>query len=329
MKLSLIIPVYKAQDWICRCLDSILHQIPDAMDCEVICIVDGSPDNSANLIREYQNRHENIILHVQENKGVSAARNKGIELAEGEFITFIDSDDTLSPKSLQSLFDYLDAKRFDVGICRSFIRTKECYPWTELFNHDDVTTPKKMIVKGYDRGSVWGCVYNRALLMDYNIRFIEGVSNGEDSIFFSTCMCHAKNVAFFDVPLYNVFEEDNSLSRTYKKERSDRMIEKLPFIDDYLIKLSSNSLNGFITEYIRYSYISGIVSSVIKTDGIGLLYILEKRVNKFSHINVTEEITLLRNKMRLMNVSLPLYYLLSKLLYIFRSYITKHDETTV
>lgn len=319
MKLSLIIPVYKAQDWICRCLDSILHQISDAMDCEVICIVDGSPDNSANLIREYQTRHENIILYVQENKGVSAARNKGIELAEGEFITFIDSDDTLSPKSLQSLFDYLDAKRFDVGICRSFISTKECYPWTELFNHNDVTTPKKMIVKGYDRGSVWGCVYNRALLMDYNIRFIEGVSNGEDSIFFLTCMCHANNVAFFDIPLYNVFEEDNSLSRTYKKERVNRMIEKLPFIDEYLTNLSSSSQNGFIAEYIRYSYISGIVSSVVRTDGIGLLYILEKRVNKFSHFKVDEEFSLLRNKMRLMNVSLSLYFLLSKILFIFRS----------
>lgn len=317
MKLSLIIPVYKSQDWICRCLDSILCSDSNTISYEIICIVDGSPDNSEYLIRKYQDNYHNINIHIQENRGVSAARNKGIELAKGEFITFIDSDDTLFPGSLSKLINNLGENCSNIGVCRSFINSKECYPWIKLFNNKDVITPKQMIAQGYDRGSVWGCVYKRSFLNNYNIKFIEGVSNGEDSIFFSTCMCHTNEVTFFDVPLYNVFEEDNSLSRTYKVERIDKMIEKLPFIDEYLCKLSLNSQNGFITQYIRYSYISGIVISIVKTKGVGLSYLLRNRVNKYSHIEVSKDVVLLRSKMKLMSTSLILYYFLTKLLFRF------------
>lgn len=317
MKLSFIIPVYKSQDWICRCLESILCSALNYIDYEVICIIDGSPDNSEILIREYQEKFHNIVIYSQENRGVSAARNKGIELSEGEFITFIDSDDTIYPGSLFRLLDSLDEGVTNVGICRSFINSKECYPWLSLFNDKDIITPKYMVSSGYDRGSVWGCVYKRSFLNDYNIRFIEGISNGEDSIFFSTCMCHASEVTFLDIPFYNVFEEDNSLSRTYKIERIDKMIEKLPFVDEYLCNLSLNSKNSFITQYIRYSFISGIVISIIKTKDVGLLYLLRNKVNKYSHIEFDENITFLRRKMKLMNFSLAIYYLLTKLIYKF------------
>ncbi|MCL2017375.1 MAG: glycosyltransferase [Alphaproteobacteria bacterium] len=96
---SVIIPVYKTEKFLSRCLDSVLNQT--FKDFEIICVNDGSPDNSGNILKEYANKYKNIEIITQKNAGVSTARNTGISAARGKFVYFLDSDDFIHPQLLE------------------------------------------------------------------------------------------------------------------------------------------------------------------------------------------------------------------------------------
>ena len=107
MKLSIIIPVYKTQDTLDRCLQSVLQQ--SFTDYEIILIDDESPDDCPKLCDEYAQKDEKIQVFHKKNGGLSDARNFGIRQAKGEYITFIDSDDAIAPNTLQYIMDELTA----------------------------------------------------------------------------------------------------------------------------------------------------------------------------------------------------------------------------
>ncbi|MDY6407580.1 MAG: glycosyltransferase, partial [Pseudomonadota bacterium] len=98
-EVSVIVPIYKTEKYLRRCLDSICAQT--FRDIEIICINDGSPDNSLSILDEYAIRDTRIQIINQENKGQSAARNIGLDKAQGTYIYFVDSDDMLHPQALE------------------------------------------------------------------------------------------------------------------------------------------------------------------------------------------------------------------------------------
>lgn len=101
-KVSVIIPVYNAQEYISKCLDSVINQT--LTDIEIICVNDGSKDDSEKIIKEYMIKDNRIKLISQENQGVSQARNNALKIASGEYISFVDADDWLEPFALQHAF---------------------------------------------------------------------------------------------------------------------------------------------------------------------------------------------------------------------------------
>ena len=105
-KVSVIIPVYNAEQYLKRCLDSVLAQT--YQDFEIICIDDGSTDNSGAICDEYAKKDSRIRILRKENGGVSSARNAGLNIAEGEYITFIDSDDYVDTDYMQTLYENLE-----------------------------------------------------------------------------------------------------------------------------------------------------------------------------------------------------------------------------
>lgn len=105
MKLSIIIPVYRVEATLNRCIESVVLQ--DFRDFELILVDDGSPDNCPQMCDDWAERDERIRVIHQENSGLSQARNKGIEISQGDYITFIDSDDFIGPQTLEILADYL------------------------------------------------------------------------------------------------------------------------------------------------------------------------------------------------------------------------------
>lgn len=117
-KVSVIIPVYNVEDYLRETIDSIIDQT--MKDYEVIFIDDGSTDNSINIIKEYINKNENMRLICQENMGPSVARNRGIELAEGEYIAFMDSDDKLPKDSLELRYNLAKENEAEIIICGTY-----------------------------------------------------------------------------------------------------------------------------------------------------------------------------------------------------------------
>lgn len=115
-KISVIIPVYNTERYLPRCLDSVLSNTYDNL--EVICINDGSTDNSINILDNYKVSDERVVVINQKNSGVSAASNAGINVATGEYIAFIDSDDWVHPQYFEILLFAMSCNDSDVAACQ-------------------------------------------------------------------------------------------------------------------------------------------------------------------------------------------------------------------
>lgn len=181
MFLSFVIPLYNAGQYIPSCLDSIFAVSLDTCEYEVIVIDDGSTDGGADVVKEYATKHDNLRLIQQENSGASAARNRGIEEARGDFIWFVDADDRIEPKILETVWQIYQEK-----------------PETEMFgfNHTNCSSDEeKSMVRYQKRLSTDGCgliksgpylylwnrIFRKSAIGD--IRFPLGTRNTEDWYF--------------------------------------------------------------------------------------------------------------------------------------------------
>lgn len=117
MKVSVIVPVYNTEKYLRRCLDSLVNQTLD--DIEIIIIDDKSPDNSALIIDEYKEKHDNKIkvIHNKNNKGIGYNRNIGIKKSSGKYVVFVDSDDYLDKDNLEKMYDYSEKNKTDITVC--------------------------------------------------------------------------------------------------------------------------------------------------------------------------------------------------------------------
>ena len=111
MKISVVIPVYNIEDYLSECLDSIVNQSLE--DIEIICVNDGSTDGSLDILKEYESKDSRVKIISQENKGIGNARNTALEYAKGEYVYFIDGDDTLELDALERLYDLNIEKNAD------------------------------------------------------------------------------------------------------------------------------------------------------------------------------------------------------------------------
>lgn len=311
MRLSIIIPIYKSERWIGRCLDSIYSQGIEEALFEVICIIDGSPDNSIKVVRERQVCHNNLVIVEQDNNGVSMARNRGIDESRGDYVMFVDSDDTFFEHSLSEILSSLASDDAEIIVTRCFTKEYEWVPWNHLFNDGDIIKTDNAIKKGYLRGCVWGACYNRRFIIKNSIRFVEKVSNGEDSLFFMTCMYFAHAIMFKDVKLYNVVEECGSLSRTYNEKKVYDIIGYLPILDNYLNRIPVIKNKTFVFQYVRYSWLSALVLRTIRTKGVGLHTLKKAKISKYANFTIDNDVIVLRKKMKIMKWSFSLFYLLT------------------
>lgn len=132
-KVSIVIPVYNAELYISRCLDSIINQT--YTDLEIICVNDGSKDNSLQILKKYQEKDERIFVIDKENAGVSEARNDAIKRSSGQYITFVDSDDWLEKDAIELMYKALIENNADVVRSNYYINKNE----NESFINDKKT----------------------------------------------------------------------------------------------------------------------------------------------------------------------------------------------
>lgn len=207
--ISVIVPVYNVDKYLPKCIDSILAQT--YKNFELLLIDDGSTDNSGKICDEYAARESRISVYHKENGGVSSARNFGVDIARGEWLTFFDGDDTFEKDTLEicaSYFSNYDIVRFsikfDYGDTSSIVS----------INEDDTLDNYKM--KVISRDAILGvCVgfYKKELFNSNNIRFDRSLVSGEDWLVQFQLLVAAKSIKFLNAPLY-IYNKQNETSAT-------------------------------------------------------------------------------------------------------------------
>jgi len=209
VKVSIIVPVYKAEKCISKCVESLIFQ--SLKDIEIILVDDGSPDNSGIICDEYAKKDGRLRVIHKENGGVSSARNRGIEEATGEYILFVDSDDWVEPDYAEALYN--TKQRYPNYEVLCGFRTVSDYEGTFVSenrfskNEEDIVSFKRYmeLMGAVLVQSPWNKLYRAAVIKNDNLRFDESLSLGEDVLFnlsYYDC-CKSDNVFVLNVPLYN------------------------------------------------------------------------------------------------------------------------------
>lgn len=228
LKVSIIIPCYNVESVISQCLDSILAQT--YQEYKVICVNDGSTDQTLQLIDLYVKKDRRFTVTDQQNTGLSGARNAGIQSAETDFMMFVDADDWLEPNCIEMAMNNMHADML-------------CFSYNRVFG--TFIKPRKLNLEGEYGASIiqrrmvglyghelsdpsqadslvtaWGKLYRREIIMDNYIRFTDTRLIGtEDALFNIEYLNYADTVYIIDRPLYNYRKnEGNSLTQTYKAD---------------------------------------------------------------------------------------------------------------
>lgn len=258
---SVIIPVYNAENYISRCLQSLISQT--MTNYEVIIVDDGSIDRSIEICRKYQSKFRscNIISHSK-NMGASIARNSGIKYAAGDYIVFLDSDDTLSPYFFEILttkieqYDYPDILEFLMTYIEknNFCSIQGTILKEGFYDHQflkDTFIPVHLeCVKNAKYSyTLFNTlrVIRRNLVIENNIMFNVNVKRWEDWAFAIKVFLCAKNMVVIKIPLYNYFENSMGNRMTYQPETFSFVIQSYIEIDQ-LVKGKYNTFSDYAIE---------------------------------------------------------------------------------
>lgn len=198
MKLSIIVPVYNLENYIATTLESLLS-IHFSSDYEIIVINDGSTDRSESVIRDYQQKHSQIVLYTIDNQGVSNARNLGISKAMGEYITFVDGDDTVEPGFFEKAVSELDKGGYDF-VQGNFTTVDKDRTYSIQHTEDDLELRDKRDIfelfyavgRKKIHNTVWGKVFRAEVIR--KMSFDKTLSVAEDHKFVFDVICNAKCV---------------------------------------------------------------------------------------------------------------------------------------
>lgn len=254
--ISVIIPVYNVENYLRQCLDSILNQT--YTDFEVICVNDGSTDNSLNILNEYAKKDSRIKVISQKNKGLSGARNTGLKFAGGGYVCFVDSDDYVKETYLETFMKYIDQADCVQVNFNTFentnIGTQRFY---EQYIHHSKSKLFKMSPKTYCRThmGVWDTIYKREIINKYKIKFPEG-KIFEDNLFKYSYICHCKDIYWINKKLYFYqVKRNNSITQTYENNNIYKKQHKLDRLRNYILIAKHLKKYGFFNKYKKALYL--------------------------------------------------------------------------
>ncbi|OQD59376.1 glycosyltransferase, family 2 [Methanobrevibacter arboriphilus JCM 13429 = DSM 1125] len=245
-KISVIIPVYNVEKYLEQCLDSVINQSLE--DIEVICINDGSTDNSLEILDEYAKKDNRIKIINKKNEGLGVARNIGMDYAKGKYIIFLDSDDWLKNNAFKNLYNTIILDNIDILIFKilpydensdKFFKRDdyELLGLENLFKEDFVTY--KDIKEDIFNISVvaYNKIYKKSFLDKYNLKFPEGLIF-EDNPFFFDAIINAKKIKFNnEYYLYRRFRENSIIT-----SKDKRYLDVMPIINLILDVFKRNNL---------------------------------------------------------------------------------------
>ena len=229
-EISIIVPVYNVEKYFKNCIESILSQT--FKDFELILVNDGSTDSSGNICDEYAKRDNRIKVIHQENKGQASARNKGLDIARGKYIGFVDSDDTIHPRMYEILYDLIIKSNSDISFCSykyTFSTGKEDninINIREINQISNIQAISSLFDKdiGVELVVPWNKLYNKELFK--NIRFETGRLH-EDEFMAHRILYNCKKITYVDNELYYYLQREGStMSQISYKRKVDKLLAK-------------------------------------------------------------------------------------------------------
>ena len=241
MRFSVVIPVYNVKEYLPACVESVLQN--DLTDCEVILVDDGSTDGVCpGLCDDYVNQHPDLIRVIhQENRGLGGARNTGLEAAKGDYLLFVDSDDTIAPETVATLWDAAEKSHADV-LAFNFCSDDGCGHLTPLtasaFHADAPFRLEERKDFLLSLPSAWSRAWKRSLFLETGIRYPDKVWY-EDIRTTTKLFAAAKSIFTVDATLYRYLQRPGSIMNSAKLERNREILEAF---DDVLTWFTAQGL---------------------------------------------------------------------------------------
>ena len=270
--ISVIVPIYNVELYLEKCIVSIINQT--YKNLEIILVNDGSPDNCPQICEEYAKKDSRIKVIHKKNGGLSDARNYGIDIANGKYLCFIDSDDYIADQMIEKLYQNLKKNKSDISIC-NFYETYsndylKFYPFPEKKLKISGNAKFYNIYNKYFLSTIaaWGKLYKKEIFN--NIKYPLGKIH-EDEAIITEVLKNAKVISYFDEPLYYYVQREKSITKIFDLKRLDiievheKRLEFFNRIEPTLLKL----------EYM--SYVKGLTKIIIP----GLKKIHEQEKYKF------------------------------------------------
>ena len=213
---SIIVPVYNAENYLKECIESIVNQT--YYNLEIILINDGSIDGSLQLCSKYAQIYSNIIIIDSDNGGVSNARNKGIKAAKGQYIVFVDADDRLELNAVEKLLSCVEKEKVDLVIC-GYNKCNKNNIISSIFVDEQKLSGKGAACKFWDLfhagmiNAPWNKIYHSKIIKDNNILFPTNINIGEDGYFNVKYLCFCNNVFIIKDSLYNYQDNPHQSSK--------------------------------------------------------------------------------------------------------------------
>lgn len=247
VKVSVVVPIYNMEKYLTRCLDCLINQT--LSDMEIICVNNGSTDNSAKILNAYQTKYSKVKIVNTQNTGVSAARNSGVEIANGEFIGFADPDDWVDTDYYEKLFNSVKATNSEIavsGILRvtkgkehshlSFVKVEETSDTNKKFELCQVP----------EKSYVWNKIYNLQKLKETKIKFEEGIIY-EDLIWTPQVLYQLGKLVTVPDTYYHYYRHGNSLVKRKDSKAKTNLIYAQKTTEDFIkshnIDISSHSIS--------------------------------------------------------------------------------------
>lgn len=299
--LSFIVPLYNSAKWLEKCLFSILNQDIPESEMEIICVNDGSPDNSADMAREIGKKHPCIVVLDQENQGPSGARNTGMRHATGKYLCFVDPDDYVEPnvygKLVQQMEDeQLDMLRFNYQSVDENYQQIDKPDFEKKFDY----TPKLMsgaefIATRLDIAcNIWRYIYRREIITENGIWCFTG-DYYDDTPWLPLVLMQAERMNICDTVVYDYMERADSLVKAKNPKmiirQSDGFVLLLKYLEDErkkivdgLLYLDEKWKDGVIAWYKRMK--AHAVISLLTNIGLYLFAVRKDYVTKLNELKV-------------------------------------------
>ena len=255
MRVSVIVPVYNVEDYIEKCLESLVHQT--LTDLEIIVVNDGSPDNSEKIIKKYEKKYKNIKYVVKENGGLSDARNYGLKYATGEYIAFLDSDDYVTEDMYQMMYIKAKSEDFDMVVCDINYLYPDKTLRVDAGIKEDTTDIKKTYLT--IQPAAWNKIFKKDLFK-HKVLFKKGVWF-EDVEFIYRLLPYVKSIGVIHEPFNQYVQREGSITNTVNPKIYD-YISNMNGVVDYYKK---NKIYDEYKKELEYAYVRYIYATFIRS----------------------------------------------------------------